>query len=184
MGGTEQRRGAGVRLRVPVAMPLAVGVAMPAGRIVAGGMLVRVLAGVTVRVDVDGAVGMPVLVGVSVFRVLVRVFAGVAVRVDVHGAVGMPVLVDVAVFRMRVDVVAVMLVGVRVGRPVRVRVLVLVLVAGDRNAVDPGLAGTATAGGAHRRSPRRAARNAATPVVHSIAISRTRMSPPATTWSW
>ena len=151
MGGTEQRRGAGVRLRVPVAMPLAVGVAMPAGRVVAGGMLVRVLAGVAVRVDVDGAVRMPVLVGV-------------------------------AVFRMRVDVVAVMLVGVRVGRPVRV--VVLVLVAGDRNAVDPGLAGTATAGGAHRRSPRRAARNAATPVVHSIAISRTRMSSPATTWSW
>jgi hypothetical protein len=113
---------------------------------------------------------------------IVRVLAGVAVRVDVHGAVGMPVLMGVAVFRMRVDVVAVMLVGVRVGRPVRVAVLVLV--AGDRNAVDPGLAGTATAGGAHRRSPRRAARNAATPVVHSIAISRTRMSPPATTWSW
>ena len=174
MGGTEQRRGAGVRLRVPVAMPLAVGVAMPAGLVVAGGMLVRVLAGVDVRVDVDSAVRMPVLVGVSVFRVLVRV--------DVHGAVGMPVLVDVAVYRMRVDVVAVMLVGVRVGRPVRVAVLVLV--ADDRNAVDPGLAGTATAGGAHRRSPRRAARNAATPVVHSIAISRTRMSPPATTWSW
>jgi hypothetical protein len=151
VGGAEQRRGAGVRRRVPVAMPLAVGVAMPAGGVVAGGMLVRVL-------------------------------AGVAVRVDVHGAVGMPVLVDVAVFRMRMDVVTVMLVGVRVGRPVRVGVLVLV--AGDWNAVDPGFAGTATAGGAHRRSPRRAARNAATPVVHSIAISRTRMSPPATTWSW
>jgi hypothetical protein len=113
-------------------------------------------------------------------RVVVRVQAGVAVRVD--GAVGMPVLVGVPGLRVVVRVLAVMLVGVRVGRPVRVRVLVLV--AGDRYAVDPGLAGPATAGGAHRRSPRRVDRNAPTPVVHSIAISRTRMSPPATTWSW
>jgi hypothetical protein len=104
------------------------------------------------------------------------------VVVAVPGGVGMLVRVPVTFLGMRVRMIRVMAMKVRMRRAVRMGVDVLVI--GNRGAVDPRFTGTATAGRAHARSPRPIAPSAAIVAVHSMAISLSRMSLPATTCSW